>query len=284
MGNTGKSVCAAVTALVLLAGCTAPTDPAPVDSTTGSAPAPSAPAEETVPAPVAAALDVVAADRKDDFSVAVQDNTTGRSWSYNPDARYLEASLVKVPILLTLVRQATEEDRSLTAEEEELATLMIEYSDNEATAELYARLGGRDALDRTYDLIGVTDTEAGEMWGASETTAGDQVLIARTAANGADWLDADLLAFAVGLMENVCPEQNWGISAGVSSPLTEVALKNGWLPDDDDEWAVGSSGFIRDGERNYSIAVLSSRNSTLSEGIGVVENVASVINGYEAGA
>ncbi|MDM7989560.1 serine hydrolase [Arthrobacter sp. zg-Y877] len=283
MGNTGKSVCAAVTALVLLAGCTAPTDPAPVESTAGSAAAPSAPAEP-VPAPVAAALDVVAADRKADFSFAVQDNRTGRSWSYNPDARYLEASLVKVPILLTLVRQATEEKRSLTAEEEELATLMIEYSDNEATSELYADLGGREELNRTYELIGVTDTEAGEIWGASETTARDQMVIARTVANGADWLDADLLAFAVGLMENVCPEQNWGISAGVSSPLTEVALKNGWLPDDDDEWAVGSSGFIRDGERNYSIAVLSSRNSTLSEGIGVVENVASVINGYEAGA
>ena len=55
---------------------------------------------------------------------------------------YLEASLVKVPILLTLLRQATEEGRELTEEEEYLAALMIEYSDNDATTALYESVGG----------------------------------------------------------------------------------------------------------------------------------------------
>ncbi|MCQ1956321.1 class A beta-lactamase-related serine hydrolase [Arthrobacter sp. zg-Y826] len=276
-----KRICAALAVVIMLAGCTAPDDaaqaPPMAEQGAGSTVDAGAPDE------IAAALDLMAGDRREDFSVAVQDNRTGRSWIQNPDGRYLEASLVKVPILLTLVRQATEEQRSFTADEESLATLMIEYSDNEATSELYGRLGGREELNRTYELIGVADTEAGEVWGAGETTAGDQLLIARTVACGADWLDPDLLAFAVGLMENVCPEQNWGINAGVQAPDAEVALKNGWLQDDDAVWNVGSAGFVRAAGSDYSIVVLSSGNSTLEEGIGIVEGVASVINGYETG-
>ncbi|MCQ1986536.1 class A beta-lactamase-related serine hydrolase [Arthrobacter sp. zg-Y844] len=277
-----KRVGAALAVMILLGGCSAPGDAPLVPPTAEQGTASTA--DTGAPEAIAAALDVMAGDRRDDFSVALQDNRTGKSWIENPDGRYLEASLVKVPILLTLVRQATEEQRSFTAKEEYLATLMIEYSDNEATTELYGRLGGREELNRTYELIGVEDTEAGEVWGAGETTAGDQLRIARTVACGADWLDPDLLAFAVGLMENVCPEQNWGINAGVQAPDAEVALKNGWLQDDDAVWNVGSAGFVRTGGSDYSIVVLSSRNSTLEEGIGIVEGVASVINGYEAGA
>ncbi|WP_186764357.1 serine hydrolase [Arthrobacter yangruifuii] len=275
-----KSVCTALAGLLLLGGCSGPgaaprtEESAAPQGITSATPVPA-------PDPMAAELDRMAAETGRDFSVAVLDNRTGRSWSYNPDGRYLEASLVKVPLLLTLIRQATEEERSLTAEEESLAELMIEYSDNDAASELYSRLGGRTELNRTYELIGVSDTEAGETWGANETTAADQVLIARTAARGADWLDADLMEFAVGLMENVCPEQSWGISAGVRDYAAEVGLKNGWLQDDDADWNVGSAGFVRSGDSDYSIVVLSSRNSTLGEGIDVVESVSSAVNGYQ---
>ncbi|MCQ2000478.1 class A beta-lactamase-related serine hydrolase [Arthrobacter zhaoxinii] len=280
--KTRKTVCSMLAGLLLLAGCAGAED-VPVTEPAGTDPEDSAVQSAPPPDPLAAELEQVAADTGADFSVAVQDNRTGASWSYNPQGRYLEASLVKVPILLTLVRQATEEQRSLTAEEERLAAMMIEYSDNEATSELYSRVGGRTELNRTYELIGVSDTEAGETWGANETTAQDQLRIARTAAQGADWLDAELLEFAVGLMENVCPEQNWGISAGVQDYGAEVALKNGWLQDDDAVWNVGSAGFVRTGDSDYSIVVLSSRNSTLPEGIDVVEGVASTVNGYEEG-
>ena len=282
----GKGLCAAAAALALaVAGCTAdPGVPAPdaALSVPDAAPATPVPGNSAASDRLEAALDQVAEEAE--LSVAVRDNRTGAAWSYHPEGRYLEASLVKVPILLTLIRQATEEQRQLTADEESLAALMIEYSDNEATSELYDRLGGPSELERTYELIGVGTTEAGEMWGASETTADDQVLIAQTAACGADWLDPDLLAFAVGLMENVCQEQAWGIGAGVAGDGAEVALKNGWLPDDDAAWNVGSAGFIRTGSGDYSIVVLSAGNSTLSEGIDVVESAAAVINGYGAGS
>lgn len=289
---------AVIAALLLLAaaGCAAGSGAADLrygaeSAATASAGADGTPADETAggtvefqfSGPVAEALDLLARDRGAEFSVAVRDNRSGARWTYNADRSYLEASLVKVPILLTLIRQATEEQRSLTAEEEWLAALMIEYSDNEATSALYEHLGGRPELTRTYELIGVESTEAGEMWGASETTARDQLLIAETVACGADWLDPGLLAFAVSLMENVCPEQGWGISAGISADGAEVALKNGWLPDDENGWNVGSAGFVRTGGADYSMVVLSSRNLDLADGIDVVEGVASVINRYNVG-
>ena len=277
---TSLRTAAAVLVLLAAAGCTGSLQAGTDAAQTATPPAA---ASAGLPAAggsaaLAADLEQLAAEREADFSVAVLDNASGESWSWNPDGRYLEASLVKVPILLTLVREASEEQRSLTWLEEDLAVRMIEYSDNDATSELYDLLGGRPALNRTYELIGVTDTEAGEMWGATETSAEDQLRIVRTAACGADWLDPDLLEFAVSLMRNVCPEQSWGISAGTDG--AEVALKNGWLQDDDAVWNVGSAGFVRTAERDYSIVVLSARNATLDEGISVVEGVAALINGH----
>ncbi|MCC3271205.1 class A beta-lactamase-related serine hydrolase [Arthrobacter zhangbolii] len=287
-----KRTCAAAAAFLLLAaaGCSGATTaglpeadaPAAVPSDGGPGAAENGTGQPA--GPVAAALDLLAAGTDAEFSVAVRDNASGESWQYNAQQRYLEASLVKVPILLTLIRQATAEGRDLTAEEVNLATLMIEYSDNEATSALYDGLGGRPELQRTYELIGVEATEAGEMWGASETTAEDQLRISRTVAEGADWLDPDLLAFGVALMENVCPEQSWGITAGVGAPDAQIGLKNGWLQDDEAAWNVGSAGFIRAGGNDYSIVVLSARNPTLADGIDVVESVASTVNGYTGGS
>ena len=276
--KAAKSIGAAAAVLVLLAtaGCASGFAP---DAHTPAAP-PAAAGRQADPeaAALELSLDALAAERDADFSVAVLDNGSGESWSYNSGGRYLEASLVKVPILLTLIREATEDGRSLTEEEEALASRMIEFSDNEATSELYALLGGRPALSRTYELIGVTDTEAGEMWGATETSAADQLRIIRTAACGADWLDPDLLDYAVSLMRNVCTEQSWGITAGAGE--AEVALKNGWLQDDDAAWNVGSAGFVQGGEKDYSLVVLSARNTTLDDGIDTVEAVAALVNGY----
>lgn len=229
---------------------------------------------------LAEALDRYAAETGAAFSVAVHDASTQQSWTYHADGQYLEASLVKVPILLTLLRQATEEGRELTLEEEELAVMMIEYSDNDATTQLYHTLGGAPELERTYTLLGLSHTEAAEIWGANETDAEDQLRIARAVAGGVDWIDAPLMDFAVELMANVESTQSWGISAGIAEPEAQIALKNGWLQDDDLSWNVGSSGFIRTAGSDYSMVILTAGTSTLDEGIGVVEGVARILNSF----
>ncbi|MET4059657.1 hypothetical protein ABIB35_001189 [Arthrobacter sp. UYP6] len=270
--------------LPLAAGCTAP--PA-ADSVPTTIEAPSeAAGPDSLPAPESDLLNAAMNEYSDtvdaDFSAAVYERTTGRVWYYNAEGSYLEASLVKVPILLTLLRQASDEERGLTLEEEYLAVMMIEYSDNDATTALYEAVGGAPELARTYELLGVTETDATEIWGANDTDVEDQLEIARAVLEGVDWINADLQAFAVELMENVESGQSWGISAGVSELGAEIALKNGWLQDDDFSWNVGSMGFVRADGAEYAVVVLTSGTETMEDGVSVVEQVAGIINSFEA--
>lgn len=251
-------------------------EPVPGQAPAGAAgPVPARAAER-----LSAALDQYARELDGDVSAAVYEASTGRTWYYNRDGRYLEASLVKVPILLTLLRQATDEERGLTAEEKHLAAMMIEYSDNPSTTDLYELVGGAPELARTYELLGVTQTEATEIWGANDTGVEDQLRIARAVDEGVAWIDEDLQDFAVGLMENVDAGQRWGISAGVADADAEVALKNGWLQDDTLVWNVGSTGFVRSAAAEYAIVVLSAGALTMEDGVAVVEDVARLINTF----
>ncbi|MBD8045302.1 serine hydrolase [Arthrobacter sp. Sa2BUA2] len=268
--------------LTAVTGCTGEPEAGTV-TLPGSTETPSATAEPELA--LQAELDGYAAETGTDFSVAIYEYESGRAWSYNPDGRYLEASLVKVPILLTLLRQATEEERGLTDAELLMAELMICQSDNAATDELYAAIGGAEELQRTYGLLGVTETEAGDVWGANETVAEDQLRIATAVALGVDWVRPDLQDYAVGLLENVVPEQTWGITAGILNPVAEVGLKNGWLQDDLLAWNVGSSGFVVGGTTEYSIVVLTAGTDSLDEGISILEGAAAIVNRWElAGA
>lgn len=276
---------AAVLLLPLTAvGCTETADRNP-----DPAPGAAQEAPDSLPFPseqadlLSSALDDYADGTDTEFSAAVYESSTGQAWHYNPDNSYLEASLVKVPILLTLLRQATDEQRELTPEEEELAVMMIEYSNNDSTTALYEAVGGAEELGRTYDLLGVTRTEATDIWGANDTGVEDQLRIARAVLDGVDWINGSLHGFAVELMENVDAGQSWGIGAGLPAFSAEIALKNGWLQDDDNVWNVGSMGFVRAGDNNdYAVVVLTSGTSTMEDGVAVVEEVAGVINTFES--
>jgi hypothetical protein len=227
------------------------------------------------------ALNQYAGELDAEFSAAIYEKSTGRSWYYNRGGTYLEASLVKVPILLTLLRQATEDGRELTLEEEYLSVMMIEYSDNDATTELYQSVGGAPELARTYELLGITDTSATEIWGANDTRVEDQLKIARALLEGVDWISGDMHSYAVELMENVEDSQRWGISAGLAESGAEIALKNGWLQDDELAWNVGSAGFVRAGGSEYAVVVLTSGSASMEDGVSAVEEVAAAINSFE---
>lgn len=284
-----RSLAAAVALLLpLAAGCTGAPDAREAPAPAAASAEPANPDAEPDAFPDAeagrleAALDEYAGVVGAEISAAVYEPDTGRAWYYNPGGCYLEASLVKVPILLTLLRQATEEGRELTVEEEYLTVMMIEYSDNDATTALYQAVGAAPELARTYELLGVTETRASEVWGTNATGVEDQLKIARAVLDGVDWINSGLQEYAVELMENVDAGQRWGIGAGLSNDGAEIALKNGWLQDDELAWNVGSTGFIRSGDTEYAVVVLTSGTETMDDGVAVVEDVASVINSFEA--
>lgn len=112
------------------------------------------------------------------WAVSVRDLKTGRSWSYHGQERFNAASVIKVPILVEVFRQAEAGrfslDQFLSLPEEEkvpgsgvlkelhaglkitirdAAVLMIVVSDNTAT-NLLMDLVGIDNVNRTLDQLG----------------------------------------------------------------------------------------------------------------------------------
>jgi hypothetical protein len=223
-----------------------------------------------------AAMAEQAAGAGQTFSVAVRDDATGQTWTYEPERRYMEASVVKVSIVLSLIRQATEEGRGLSAEEIELSRQMITKSDNDATNELYARIGGNVGLGETYQLLGMSSTESGPGWGGSLTTAEDQLKVVEAVTKGTDWLDEDQRGYLVELMNSVEGSQYWGVPAGTRDAA--VAVKNGWLQDEDGLWNVNSIGHVSEGNAEYSIAVLSAGSAAMDDGVSLVEDVAAIVH------
>ena len=82
--------------------------------------------------------------------------------------------------------------------------------------------------------------------------------------------------YELGLMSNIDPSQDWGVSAGLA-PGTAVALKNGWLPNESGIWQVNSIGYVNGDGRDYVIAVLTDGSSSKTSGIATIEGLSTLI-------
>jgi hypothetical protein len=222
------------------------------------------------------------------MSLAVFDHDAGTLYRFAPEESSFEASIVKVPIALSTMRQAAEEGGRLSDMQRDLIERSVGYSDNLATAELFRLLGvqgeylseqgpdepgdpameeedarkSSDYLDETYDLLGVTGTRADGTWGDNETQAADQVQIMRGIVDGVEWVDADDMTFLTGVMTPEDESQNWGVGAMIGDSVggeavTDVDVKNGWIQDDTGAWHINSVGVVFVNERAYSTAVIS---------------------------
>jgi len=227
--------------------------------------------------PFAAALQSYLATRSGRVSVAVFDAKTGATYSYNAGTRFVTASIVKVAILGTLLRQAQDARRSLTSTERSLATRMIEKSDNAAATALWNEVGQGSGVGAFMRKVGMLSTTPGSdgLWGLTSTNAPDQVRLVRTVAYPNAVLSDASRGYVGSLMRAVTPSQKWGVSGGVPTSAT-VALKNGWLPRTGG-WVINSIGHVRGGARDYVIAVLTSGNPGMSYGITTVEHASGMV-------
>lgn len=224
------------------------------------------------------------AGRSGSASVAVFDASSGAAYDLNPTS-YITASIVKVDILATLVHQAQEAGRGLTAAEQATATQMIEFSDNDAATSLWDEVGGAPGVAAFNRLIGMPNTVPGPggFWGLTTTTSADQVQLVRAVAYPNAVLSVGSRAYIENLMENVTPSQRWGVSGGVPAGTT-IALKNGWLPNGAG-WEINSIGHIAGGGHDYVIAVLTANDPSMAYGIATVEGVSSLVwQGLPSGA
>ena len=152
---------------------------------------------------------------------AVEDLRTGRTWSLGQGRAQDEASVVKLDVLETLL--ARQAGTALPAADLDLAGEMIEDSDNDAATSLWFAAGGASGLRAFNTTAGLTGTTPSSCvncpgfswpgWGLTTTTPRDQLALLRTLVQPNSLLSSTDRRYALSLMENVTPDQRWGVSA-----------------------------------------------------------------------
>jgi len=236
------------------------------------------------PDPFSAGVEGYLGERTGTVLAAVYDVRTGQTWRLGDGPAQDEASVVKVDILETLLNDA--DGSGLAAADRGLAQQMIEDSDNDAATSLWYLAGGTAGLAAYDDKAGLTGTTPSDCvvcadfpwpgWGLTTTTPVDQVRLLKQLIKPGPLLTAADRQYALSLLENVTPDQAWGVSGGVPAGVT-VALKNGWLPlaDDNTDWQVNSEGWVSGDGRDYLIAVLSTGNPSEQYGIDTIDELSS---------
>ncbi|QUW83147.1 serine hydrolase [Streptomyces mirabilis] len=259
--------------------------PSASPGTSSSASAASSPSQETSVEPVTKptvdrdalltkAMKAVALEDGAEVSVAVFDIDSGEGAAYGEGA-FDTASIVKVDILATLLLQAQDADRHLTATEKTYATAMITNSDNASASALWDIIGQADGLDAANKRFGLTDTSGGDgaLWGLTQTTAADQLTLLQQVFGDDSELSEASRTYLQGLMGEIAADQHWGVSAAADG--TQWALKNGWLARSSTGlWDINSIGRVTVDGAEYLVATLSNGNTTKAKGISVVEAAA----------
>ncbi|GGS72426.1 serine hydrolase [Streptomyces cinerochromogenes] len=207
-------------------------------------------------------------------SAAVLAVDSGES-AVHGDAAFDTASIVKVDILAALLLQAQDEGRRLTAAERAYATEMIEDSDNASATALWHTIGRAAGLDAANKRFGMTETSGGDggLWGLTQTTAADQLVLLQQVFGAGSELSAASRTYVRGLMKAVRADQQWGVSAAAGG--NSWALKNGWLARSTTGlWDVNSIGRVTVDGTDYLVAVLSDGTLSRAEGITLVEAAA----------
>lgn len=214
-----------------------------------------------------------------EITAAVDDLRTGTTYVYDPADREQTASIMKVDILETLLREAMRSGTPLNEEQSELAAGMIENSNDQYAQELWDSEGGAASVAGYDANAGMKDTVPNDdgYWGESTTSAIDQIALLRELVVPGGLLDAPSRDYELRLMKNVEPDQTWGVSGGVPNGVS-VALKDGWVPlTSDSNWQINSIGRIRGDGRWYLIAVLTAHDPSMGDGIDTIERISAAV-------
>ena len=236
--------------------------------------------------PFSSSVNQYLAGRSGTVLAAVYDVRTGQSWRLGDGPAQDEASVVKVDILETLLSES--DGTGLSADNQGLAQQMIEDSDNDAATSLWYAAGGTAGLAAYNDQAGLTRTTPSTCvvcadfpwpgWGLTTTVPYDQITLLKQLIKPGPLLTSGERQYALSLLENVTPGQAWGVSGGVPAGVT-VALKNGWLPlnDDNTDWQINSEGWVSGDGRDYLISVLTTGNPSEQYGIDTISELSTLI-------
>jgi beta-lactamase class A len=287
-----RSSAAFLTIAFLLAGCSSPsftstgssTPPAGKTSDPASSPATS-PKPHLIQHPFSRLIHFINS-RGGQVTAALYDAKTNRTWVVNPQYKEDTASIVKVQIMGALLYQ--QHGQLPAGNEASLMQAMIEQSDNGAATALLAQAGGPQGVSKFDMTAGLTDTTPHSAtdipgtpwpgWGLTKTTALDQVRLVKTFVFPNRVLTGAARQYGLRLMESVEADQAWGITGGVPTGGTTIAVKNGWLPlQGESDWQIDSIGWINGHGRNYVLAVLTNGNADEGYGIQTIRTIAQTV-------
>jgi beta-lactamase class A len=209
-------------------------------------------------------------------TAAVYDVGSGKTYLYNPGVHERTASMVKIDILATLLYEAQQAHRELTAKENVLATKMIEASNNGAANKLWTDIGGRDALDDFNTMIGFHQTFPSYDWGGIETTPKDQLQLLKVIVLPNSILTPESQEYEMDLMQDVQPYESFGLGWGSPARVT-VGLKDGWYPWSDTGWQINTTGYVMYNGRLYLATIMCNENPDETYGEGTVTTIARLI-------
>lgn len=214
------------------------------------------------------------ASRRGEVSIAMREHGQSRIHLFTKGATsYITASVVKMSIMETVMVQAVAKGRGLTDWELEQLSPMIRNSSNEAATALWKHVGKGPGVSRAIRSMGARHTtfdKAGR-WGLTSTTPVDQVVLADHVFRANPIIPDSMRATARKLMGSVESDQQWGMTAGMST----FYVKNGWLPRDDG-WHVNS--IASSGENGYTAVGMShSSAAPMEELVATLEGAARII-------
>jgi beta-lactamase class A len=215
------------------------------------------------------------AGRAGDITAAAYDIDTGLTFLYRPGVREQTASIIKVDILATLLHQRQGRG-GLGGADSAVAQGMIEASDNDDATDLWDDEGGAPAVAGFDARAGMSQTTPNLAWGLTTTTPRDQLRLLRLIMLPGQLLDTRSRDYEYELMRHVIPSERWGISGGVAA-TAQVALKNGWLPLETDDWQVNSIGKVAGSGRDYLLAVMTDREPSEAYGIATIEHISAAV-------
>jgi hypothetical protein len=194
-------------------------------------------------------------------------------------------SSFKVPISVTVMN---EQGGRLTSGQESLAASAITASDNSAAAALFSELesmtGGNasQAVEQTLSDAGAPTAVATappppgavSSWGQTDWPLASSTRFYNALACGAYGGASPAI---IGDMENVIPEQQWGLGQASFPAGTSVAFKAGWGPDGSESgpYLVRQAGIIRSTQGGAVVTIAAQDSSgSFEAGVSDLDRVA----------
>ncbi|HWC84078.1 MAG TPA: tat pathway signal sequence [Pseudonocardiaceae bacterium] len=206
-----------------------------------------------------AAADAYAKTRPGTVGIVLRDRKTGAVWrNGNAGTLIWTESTIKLAMTVNLFLRDRAGQISLSADDRSLIQKMLHSSDDDAADTLWFKYAGADhmAFNNAFPTYGMTSlqpergfTKFFPYWGFQKCTADD---LDRLINYVLDKLPGDTRDYIVNQLQNVDPDQQWGVWG--AGPAAQPGNKDGWGPEDNG-WNMNTVGFVGPNQR-YTLVVM----------------------------